>query len=184
MLSNIDLISYLSMLVSRLLTVAALAQLASCSPVSSADSLPSSPSLSALNVSSLSDTTALDIVGGTRIGQTALDKRNNDDVYRQNARKRGIPWQLRGSGSLAPFHTLASYYTYSPYGYNVSEAGPGFVPQLWGCSDAHVDEFQARMNSEWAVAGSDRESTSTPFCSPFLRTQLACIPHSSPVKHV
>lgn len=172
------------MLVSRLLTVAALAQLASCSPVSSADSLPSSPSLSALNVSSLSDTTALDIVGGTCIGQTALDKRNNDDVYRQNARKRGIPWQLRGSGSLAPFHTLASYYTYSPYGYNVSEAGPGFVPQLWGCSDAHVDEFQARMNSEWAVAGSDRESTSTPFCSPFLRTQLACIPHSSPVKHV
>lgn len=171
------------MLLSRLLTVAALAQLASCAFASSADSLflPSSSSPSSLHPAA---PTELDILGGSPIGQPTLSKRNNDDVYRQNARKRGIPWQLRASGSLAPFHTLASYYTYTPYGYNVSEAGPGFVPQLWGCSDAHVDEFQARMSSEWTVAGSDRESTSTPFCSPFLRTQLACIPHSSPVKHV
>lgn len=149
-LFSIDLISSLNdMLILTILTLLTLARSASCSPVTLADSA------SALDISAPNDPATVEALGsGT--GQTALDKRNDDAALRSNARKRGVAWQLGSSGTLTPFSTLATYYTYGPNAYNTSENGPAFVPQLWGCSDAHVDEFQARMGAEWAIAGSDR----------------------------
>lgn len=125
------------MAICALLMVAALAQLA---PLAS-----SSPPAASSPAASPYDTEA------------GLARRNNDDALRANARKRGVAWQLGGSGSLAPFRTLASYYTYGPYGYRVPEGGPGLVPQLWGCSDAHVQEFEGRLAAEWAIVGGDGE---------------------------
>lgn len=143
----------LSMLAASLLTLALIAQPASCSRFSpEADPIRS-------NISTC-NTSAANNLGGEELASLQADelsKRNNDAALRQNARKRGVAWQLRGSGSLAPFATLGTYYTYGPYGYATPEDGPAFVPQLWGCSDAHVDEFRARMSSEWAIVGGDGE---------------------------
>lgn len=154
-LNRSHLISHLNMLNPIVLLLATIAQSASCSPASAADYPALSSSYPVPSSPDPNDPATLDILG-SEVGQTTLGKRNGDAALRSNARKRGVAWQLGSSGTLAPFNTLPTYYTYGPNAYNTSENGPAFVPQLWGCSDAHVDEFQARMGAEWAIAGSDR----------------------------
>lgn len=132
------------------LLVAALIVPASCSPVSATTDPPFPSPNSTIPTSSAGALAA------------AVSTPPDDNTLRQYARKRGIAWQLRSSGTLAPFRNLASYYTYGPYGYAVPDGGPGFVPQLWGCSDAHVAEFEGRMKGEWGIVGQNSECIFSP----------------------